>query len=48
MFEIAELDDLPIQFEEHHWNAFVEKVTVFHDERLVFTFKNGQEITERL
>ena len=48
MKEIASVQDLPIEFEEHLWFALVDQVTVFHDERLVFRFKTGQEITEQL
>ncbi len=48
MFEISELDELPIEFDEKLWNAVVDTVTVYEDERLVFKFKNGAEIEERL
>ena len=48
MKEIASVQDLPIEFEEHLWFALVDQVTVFHDERIVFRFKTGQEITEQL
>ena len=48
MFEISELDDLPIEFDEKLWNSVIDKVTVYEDERLVFKFKNGAEIEEQL
>ncbi len=48
MSEISEMDTLPIQFDERLWTAVVDHVTVYEDERLVFTFKNGVEITEKM
>lgn len=48
MFEVSELDELPIAFDEKLWNFTVDSVTVYTDERLVFKFKNGTEIEERL
>jgi len=46
MTEIRLLQDLPVQFDEALWNAFVDHVTIHTDDRLVFSFKNGIEITE--
>ena len=40
MFEVLELDELPIEFDEKLWNSVVDTVTVFEDERLVFKFQN--------
>ncbi len=48
MFEVLELDELPIKFDEKLWNSAIDSVTVYTDERLVFKFKNGTEIEERL
>ncbi len=48
MFEVSELDDLPIEFDEKLWNSVVDTVTIYKDERLVFKFKNGTEIEEQL
>ncbi len=48
MFEVLELNELPIKFDEKLWNSVVDTVTVYEDERLVFKFKNGAEIEERL
>ena len=45
LFALQELDLLRVQFSEALWNATVERVTVYADERLVFRFKNGAEIT---
>ena len=48
MFEVLELHELPIEFDEKLWNSAIDSVTVSADERLVFRFKNGTEIEERL
>jgi DNA invertase Pin-like site-specific DNA recombinase len=48
LFEISELDTFPITFDEKLWNATIDRVTVYADERLVFRFKDGTEITETL
>ncbi len=48
MFEVLELDELPIKFDEKLWNSAIDSVTVYTDERLVFKFKNGTEIEEKL
>ncbi len=45
LFALGELDLLEINFSETLWNAAVDHVTVYADERLVFRFKNGSEIT---
>ena len=42
------MQELPIEFEEHLWFALIDRVTVYRDERIVFRFKTGQEITEQL
>ncbi len=33
---------------EETWNALIDHVTVYEDSKLVFTFKNGTEVTELL
>ena len=33
----------PIEFDEKLWHAVVDRVTVYNDGRLVFTFTNGSE-----
>ena len=48
MFEIHELGALPLAFDEKLWLAVVDQVTIYEDERLVFTFRNGAQVTERL
>ncbi len=46
MFEISALPELPVTFCEHFWNNMIDHVTVYHDDRVVFTFKNGGEVTK--
>lgn len=46
--EIKTLPELPIVFSEDLWYGIIDHVTVYEDERLVFTFKNGAEIEELL
>lgn len=45
LFELMELEQLHIEFDEKLWNATVECLTVYEDERLVFSLKDGTEIT---
>ena len=48
LFELTELDALPITFNEKLWNAAIDRVTVYADECVVFHFKDGKDITELL
>ena len=48
MFELGELDTLPVVFDEKLWNGTIDHVTVHADERVVFRFKDGKEIVTRL
>ena len=48
MFELGELDTLPIAFDEKLWQGTIDHVTVHADERVVFCFKDGKEIITRL
>jgi len=48
LFELTELDALPITFNEKLWNAAIDRVTVYADERVVFHFKDGKDITKIL
>ena len=48
MFELGELDALPVDFDEKLWNGTIDHVTVHADERVEFRFKDGKEITTRL
>ena len=45
LFALEELDLLQITFSDALWNTVVSHVTVYADDRLVFHFKNGYEIT---
>ena len=42
------LNALPIEFDEKLWHAVVDHVTVYHDDRLVYSLKDGTEITIEL
>lgn len=44
MFEVMELSQPPIEFDEKLWVASVEKMIVYHDGWCVFKLKNGAEI----
>ena len=46
--ELAELDEPPIEFDEKLWHAVVDRVTVYNDDRLVYSLKDGSEITVML
>lgn len=48
MFELGELDALPLAFDEKLWQGTIDHVTVYADERVVFCFKDGKEIVTRL
>ena len=48
MFELGELDTLPIAFDEKLWQDTIDHVTVQADERVVFVFKDKTEITTTL
>ena len=46
--ELTELEAPPIEFDEKLWHAVVDKVTVYNDDRLVYSLKDGTEITIEL
>ena len=48
LFELTELEAPPIEFEEKLWHAVVDHVTVYNDDRLVYSLKDGTEITIEL
>lgn len=48
LFSLTELDLLQLTFNEKLWNTVVDHVTVYVDERLVFHFKNGAEVTVQM
>ena len=45
---LTELEAPPIEFDEKLWHAVVDKVTVMGDDRLVYSLKDGTEITVEL
>ena len=48
LFELWELEDVPVTFKESLWHTLVDQATVYADERIVFHFKDGTEITTML
>ena len=42
--ELEELEAPPVEFDEKLWHAVVDHVTVYNDDRLVFSLKDGTEI----
>ena len=48
LFELTELEAPPIEFDEKLWHAVVDPVTVLGDDRLVYSLKDGSEITVEL
>ena len=48
LLRLTELKEIPIDFDEPLWNTLVDHVTVHADERIVFSFMDGTEITEML
>ena len=46
--DLLMLEDIAVDFSPELWNTLVEKVTIYHDGRAEFLFKNGALITERL
>ena len=48
LFELWELENVPVTFKESLWHTLVDHATVYADERIVFRFKDGTEITTML
>ena len=46
--QLTELEASPIEFDEKLWHAVVDRVTVYNDDRLVYSMKDGSEITVML
>ncbi len=46
MFEIHEQERFIEDFSEKLWLTTIDMVTVYHDGRMVFRFKNGTEVTK--
>ena len=45
LFELGDLDLLDTEWKNSRFRAIVERITVYNDGRLVFTFTNGSEET---
>ena len=48
LFELTELEAPSIEFDEKLWHSVVDRVTVYNDDSLVFSQKDGSEITVML
>ena len=48
LLRLTELKEIPIDFDEALWNTLVDYVTVYAEERIVFSFMDGTENTEML
>ncbi len=48
LFELSELDSLPLEFDTKLFRSLVDYATVYHDGRMVFTFRNGMEIETKI
>ena len=44
MLELSRRKELLTEFDDNLWVSIVDNVTVFHDGRVVFTFKDGTKI----
>ena len=45
LFENGELELLDTEWKDSRFHAIIERITVYNDGRLVFTFRNGSEET---
>lgn len=48
LFELSELDELPLEFDVKLFNCLVDYATVYCDGRIVFQFRNGTEIETKM
>ncbi len=48
MSEISWLGDFPISFSEKLWSALIDKVLIYHDERVEFVFKTGDKVERQI
>jgi hypothetical protein len=48
LFQLTELTEIRAEFNEPLWHTLVDRVTVYNDDRIVFTFKDGTEIKTML
>lgn len=46
LFWLTEMKEIPIDFDEALWNTLIDHVAIYADERIVFSFMDGTEITE--
>ena len=46
--EIRSANTIPVEFSDRLWLNHIDHTTVYSDSRIVFTFRNGREITKKL
>ncbi len=47
LFELSELDSLPLEFDTKLFHSLVDYATVYHDGRVVFKFRNGRRSRQK-
>ena len=48
LLEIQSADTLPLEYSDRLWLSHIDHATVHSDGRIIFTFKNGREIAEKM
>ena len=48
LFELGEIHELPLAFDDRLFYQLVDYATVYSDGRVLFTFRNGTEITAEM
>ena len=48
LFELTETPAPPIEFDEKLWHAVIDHITVYNDDRLVYSLKDGTDIMVEL
>ena len=48
LFELSDLEELSLEFDVKLFHSLVDYATVYHDGRVVFTFRNGAEVETRI
>ena len=48
LFELGEIHELPLAFDDRLFYQLIDYATVYSDGRVVFTFRNGTEITTEM
>lgn len=46
--QIETSPEFPVEYSDVYWNAMIDHATVYADDRIVFTFRNGQTVEEEI